>query len=175
MKHTGLLSHTSTYKIHISEFYPGDLRSVQFRDLPIISLWGNMKMLTASNESIKTTQFFQDHDHSSHLCRSGCNWWSGVTGRSPQVKWRHNSFFANKPRQNGDRDVQMVPNELVHRTTSEDVHNDLLGSWSDLDLTWSQIFKLTLQGQKVHVSNQPDEANTMASFLFYYRPCQKSY
>ena len=66
----------------------------QFRDLPIISPWGNMKMLPVSHKPIKTTQFFQNHGHSPHLCRSGCKWLSVITGRSPEVKWRHNPFFA---------------------------------------------------------------------------------
>ena len=43
--------------------YPGDLQSGQFRDLPIISLWGNMKMLPVSHKPIKTTQIFRDHGH----------------------------------------------------------------------------------------------------------------
>ena len=69
--------------------YPGDLRSRQFRDLPM----GKYEMLPVSHKLIKTTQFFQDHGPSPHLCRSGCNWRSGVTGRSPKVKRRHNPFF----------------------------------------------------------------------------------
>ena len=77
--------------------YPGDLRSGQFRDL----LMGKYEMLPVSHKPIKTTQFFQDHGPSPHLCRSGCNWRSGVTGRSPEVKWRRNPFFANKSRQDG--------------------------------------------------------------------------
>ena len=51
--------------------YPGDLRSGQFRDLPIISLWGNMKILPVSHKPIKTSHFFRDHGRSPHLCRSG--------------------------------------------------------------------------------------------------------
>ena len=45
-------------------FYPGDLRLDQFRDLSIKSQWGNMKMLPASYKPSVTTQFFQDHGHS---------------------------------------------------------------------------------------------------------------
>ena len=115
--------------------YPGDLRSGQFRDL----LMGKYEMLPVSHKPIKTTQFFQDHGPSPHLCRSGCNWRSGVTGRSPEVKWRRNPFFANKSRQDGDRDAQMVQNDLARRATSGVVHIDLLGSWSDLDLTWPEV------------------------------------
>ena len=115
-------------------FYPGALRSGQFRDLPITSLRGNTKMLPFSHMPIKATQFFQDHGHSRHLCRSGCNWRSGVTGRSPEVKWRHNPFFANKSRQDGDRDAQMVPNDLARQAASKDMHIDPLRSWPDLVL-----------------------------------------
>ena len=46
--------------------YPGDLRSGQFRGLPIISTWGNMKMLPVSHKPIETTQLFQDHVPSNH-------------------------------------------------------------------------------------------------------------
>ena len=37
-------------------------------------------------------------------------------------------FFANKSRQDGDRDAQMGPKNLTRRTASEDVHIDVLGS-----------------------------------------------
>ena len=132
-----------------------------------------MKMFSVSDKPIKTIQFFQDHGHPPHLCRSGCNWRSGFTEKSPEVKWGHNPFFVNKSRQDRDRDAQMVPNDLARWATSEDVHIDLLGSWSDL--TWGQIFKLAFQGPKVHVSNWLDEANTTLSFSFSYLPYQKSY
>ena len=42
------------------------------------------------------------------------------------------------------------------------------------DLTWNQIFKLTFQCQKLHISNRLDVANTMVSFLFLYLPYRKS-
>ena len=117
----------------------------------------------------KTTQFFQYHGHSPHPCRSGCNWRSGVTGRSPKVRWRHNPFFANKSRQDGDSDAQMVPNDLPCRAASKDVHIDLLGlTWPEVKFS-NWLFKL----KKVHVSNQLDEANTMVSFLLGYLPYQK--
>ena len=48
-------------------------------------------------------------------------------------------FFSNKSRQDGDRDAQMVPSYLARRAASEVVHIDLLGSWSDLDLTWPEV------------------------------------
>ena len=116
--------------------YSGDLSSRQFRDLPM----GKYEMLPVSHKLIKTTHFFQDHGPSPHLCRSGCNWRSGVTGRSPKVKRRHNRFFfSNKSRQDGDKDAQMVPSYLARRAASEVVHIDLLGSWSDLDLTWPEV------------------------------------
>ena len=119
-------------------FYSGDVMSGQLRDLVIISLRGNMKM----HKPIKTTQFFHDHGHSPNLCRSRRNRRSGITGSPPEIKWGQNPFFANKSRQNGDRDAQIVPNDLPRRAASEDVqlHTDLLWSWSDLDLTWGQIF-----------------------------------
>ena len=55
--------------------------------------------------------------------------------RSPEVNEVAIRFFANKPRQDEDRDAQMVPNDLALRTASEGMHINLLGSVSDLDLT----------------------------------------
>ena len=72
-------------------------------------------------------------------------------------------------------ETRMVPNDLARRDTSEDVHIDLLWSWSDFDLTltWGQILKLTFQFKKVHVSNRLEKANTMVSLLFSYLSYQK--
>ena len=50
-----------TYQGLTLEFFIGDLRSGQFRDLPIVSLWGNLKMLPVSHKLTETTQLFQDH------------------------------------------------------------------------------------------------------------------
>ena len=122
-------------------FYPGDPRSGQLRDLLIISLWGNMERLLVSRKLNETTQFFQDNDHSLHLWLSECGWWSWFTGRSYEVT-RSNPFFANKSWQNRDRDAQMTPNDLARQAALEDMHIDILGSWPDLDLTWGQLLKL---------------------------------
>ena len=43
-----------------------DLINFMTSILPI-SLWGNMKMLHVKYKPTETTQFFQEHDHSSHL------------------------------------------------------------------------------------------------------------
>ena len=56
-----------TYQGLTLEYFPGDLRSGQFRDLPVINLWGNMKMLPVSHKLTETTQFSQDHSYSPHL------------------------------------------------------------------------------------------------------------
>ena len=55
MKLTGfMLEVISTCKIYAYDFfYPGNLMSGQFRDLAIISLWGNMKMLPVSHKPIR--------------------------------------------------------------------------------------------------------------------------
>ena len=66
MKLAGLLSLISIYKMYVSEFCIL-VTLGQFRDLPIISIWGNMKMLPVSHKPTETTQFFQDHGHSPHL------------------------------------------------------------------------------------------------------------
>ena len=119
-------------------FYPGDIRSGQFRDLPIISLLGNMKMLTVSHKPTEAVQFFQDHGHSPQLWWSGCSWRSGAMGRSPEVKWGHNTFFS---RISGDRmEIEMrkwcQTTWLVEPLRSMcNVHIELRGSWFDLDLT----------------------------------------
>ena len=127
------------------------LKSGQISDLSIINLWGNMKMLPVSHKLTKATQFIQDHDHSPHLWWSGCNWWSGVAERSSEITWCHNPFFAHNSRQNGDRDAQMVPNDLDRQDDSEDMHIDLLGSWTDLGLAWTVLktnFKIDLSRSK---------------------------
>ena len=51
-------------------------------------------------------------------------------GEVAGVKWGHSPFFANKSLQDGDRDAQMVPNDLARRAASKYVqlHIDLLGS-----------------------------------------------
>ena len=153
--------------------YPGDLRSRQFRDLPM----GKYEMLPVSHKLIKTTQFFQDHGPSPHLCRSGCNWRSGVTGRSPKVKRRHNPFFSPISRDRMEIETrkwcQAIGSSSRFRSCAYWPTWVMMWPWSYL--TWSQIFKLTFQGQKVHVSNRLDEANTMVSFLFSFLPYRKSY
>ena len=66
MELAGLHQVISTYlyvECVSQSFYPGDLRSGQFRDIFILSIWGNMKMFPASHKLTETTQFFQDHDH----------------------------------------------------------------------------------------------------------------
>ena len=37
------------------------------------------------------------------------------------------------------RDALMVPNDLARLTASDEVHIDLLGSLSDIDLIWSNF------------------------------------
>ena len=131
-----------------------DKRLCQFRDLCIISLYGNLKMLPVSHKPNKTNQFFQDHGHSPHLWWFRCNWWLMVTGRSPEVNWGHTLFFANNSRQDGDRYAQMVPNDMACQVASKDMHIDVLRSWPVLDLTltwrpeakiWNWPFKVIKQ------------------------------
>ena len=132
-------------------FHPGDLRSIQLRDLPIISLWGNMKMLPVSQQPAETTQFFQDHGQSPNLWWSRCNWWLGVTERSPEVnevtirfspitrdrmeietrKWCHTSWLVNLLR------------TICILTYFRD---DLTLTWPSPDLMWN--FKIVLSGSK---------------------------
>ena len=131
-----------------------------------------MKMIPVSNKPTQATQFFQDHVHSPHLWWSGCNWRSGVTGKSPgsnEGKWGHNTFFANKSRPDGDRGAQMVPNDLTRRAASYDVHINLPGSWSDLELTltwpevkfWNWPFKVK--------STCSEPTNTMVFRIFHIK------
>ena len=77
----------------------------------------------------------------------------------------------------------MVSNDLARRATTDDVlcalctddvmfyRFDLLGSWSDVDLTltWSDLnlnLKTDLSRSKSICSDPVDEANTMVPFLF---------
>ena len=52
-----------------------------------------------------------------------------------EVTRGQNPVFANNSRQEGDREAQMVPNDLARQAASEDMHIDLLRSRPDLDLT----------------------------------------
>ena len=153
--------------------YPGDLRSGQFRELPIIRLWGNMRMLPVSYKPIKTIQFFQDHGNSPHLCRYGCNWRSGVTWRSPEVI---NVTIRFSP---------IIRDRMRHANGAKQLGSSsrfrgmyiLTYSGHDLTLTWPVVkfSNWPFKFKKVHVSNRLDKAKTMVSFLFSHLPCQKSY
>ena len=120
------------------KFYLGDLMSCHFHDLLIISLWGKYE-----NVSQCTGQW--NHpilSGSWPLTPSEMIWVQltiGVTGRSPEAKWGLNQFFANKSWQDGNRDAQMVPNDIAHWAALEHMHIGLLESWPDLDLTWTEV------------------------------------
>ena len=49
--------------LYISDFYICDLRSGQFRDLSIISLWGNLEMRTASTKRAESTTSLSELTH----------------------------------------------------------------------------------------------------------------
>ena len=73
----------STYNLYISDFVIGDLRSGQFRDLPIISQWGKTQV---PQILIISVQIIQKH------AQLGYCWWSrsnfaNVTPR--KVIWGH--------------------------------------------------------------------------------------
>ena len=138
-------------------FYPHDLRSDQFLWPPHYEPFGkyeNVSCFTWANQN--------------HPILSG-SWplTPSVTirvqlavGGHREVQWGHSLFFDYKSWHDGDRDALMVPNDLTHWAATENVHVDLLGSWSHLDLTWpdltqGQILKWTFQGQKVH--SEPDQ------------------
>ena len=67
----------------------------------------------------------------------------------------------------------MVPNDLARRVASEDVHIDILGSWSELDLT-SNFETELFQDQEVRISNRLNEANTLVPFLIFVSPTSKT-
>ena len=61
-----------------------------------------------------------------------------MIGGCGKVIWGHirwQSVFTNNSWQDGDRDAQMLPNDLARQFCPEDMHIDLHGSWPDLDLT----------------------------------------
>ena len=134
MKLTGLLEFIRAHKMGVSKILSWWPKVRPISWLPIISLWWNMRMLPVSNKPTEVIQLCQDHGHSPHLWWSGCNWRSGVTGSSTGVKWGHNPLFANKSWQDGDKDAQMVPNDLACRSATANLRTTLLGSW--LILTW---------------------------------------
>ena len=99
MKLTGLLQVISTYKIYASEFlswWP-KVRSISWPPhyLPI-SQWGNMKMLPVPYKPIETTQSFQDHGHSPHLCGFGCNRRRSKVTRSNEVTIRFSPISRDR-------------------------------------------------------------------------------
>ena len=137
-------------------------------------------MLPVSHKPIKSTQFFQDHDHSPHLCRSGCNWRLGGHWKVTWGQMTSLSVFSSISRDRMEKDAQTVPNGLTRRAASENVHIDLFASWSDLDLTLNRPdlrsnFQIDLSRSEINISNRIDEVNTMVSFLFCHLPYQKSF
>ena len=105
-------------------------------------------------------------------------------GGHGKVTWgqmRSQSLFYQKSRQDGDRDAQMMINDLAHRAALEDMHIDLLGhnltlTWPCPDLIWGQICKLTFQSKKcMFCTGSTRRTRWCVSFLFSYLPYHKSY
>ena len=152
------------YLLVSRNFLSGNLRSCEFRDLTIMRLWRNMKMFAVSHKSTKTTQFFQDHSRSPHLWCSGCSWWSGVTGRSSEVTWRHSRFSpVTRDRMKIEThkwcQTMWLVNPVWKICILTYLGHDLTLNWPDL--TSGQVLKLTFQGQEIHFSNRLDKLNTM--------------
>ena len=128
-----------------------------------------MKMLPVLHKPIEVTQFFQDHGHSPHMCRPGCNWRSGVRVRSPEVKWGHNPFL---PISRDRMEIETRKGAKRLRSSSRFGGWTYWPTWVVIwpwpDLTWGQIFNWTFQGKKVHVPSGLDMATTVTSFLFSY-------
>ena len=172
MKLTGLPEVISTCKMYTSEFlswWP-KVRPISWPLHYKPTVWGTIKMFSVSHKPTEITQFFQGHDHSPHLWWSECNWQLGVTVRSPEVKWGQNLFFfANKSWEDWDRYVQTAPHDLARRAAlGMCTLTYLLGSWSDLDLTWGQILKFTFQDQKVLVSNCSNWHDKVNMIVYFY-------
>ena len=144
MKLTGLLEVIRTYYMYLSEF-----SSWWSKIMPI--WWPpNYKPMGKYENASRFAQADRNHPMLSgswpltHLWWSGCNWRHLML---PEVKWGHNPFFANKSRQDGDRDAQMVPNDLARQAASKDMHVDLLGSWPDLSESKSICFEPVRWGE----------------------------
>ena len=99
-----------------------------------MGIWKCFQFRINRSKPLKSFRIIASHPICADLGATG-------DGGSPEVKWRHNPFFTNKSRQDGDRDAQMLPNDLARRAASEDVqlHIDPLGSWSDLGLAWPGV------------------------------------
>ena len=82
-----------------------DLRSDQIRDLYIASLWENIEMPPASCKRVKTHNYFSIMDDYLIGDDSGAAYWQGHRERSSEVMWRHKSFFINKSRHDGAKDL----------------------------------------------------------------------
>ena len=135
-----------------------------------------------SHKPTETTQFFQDHGHSPHLWWSGCSWWSGVSGRSPEVKWGHmkSQYVCFSPI---SRDRMEIQTRKWFQTTwlvkpLRKMQIDVLGSGPDLTLTWPEVkfwnWHFNVKTFR-YMSSWFDEANTMVSFLISYLSYQKSF
>ena len=126
-------------------FFLGDLKSGQFRDLPIISLWGNMKMLPASHKPIETYQFFQDHP----ICDG-----QGVTDDRGSRGGHLRQNEITIPFSQISRDRMEIETSKWCQTTwpvsrfGRCVYWPIwVMIWSWHGLTWGQILKLTFQCQ----------------------------
>ena len=133
MKLAGLLEVISTYKTCVSELFSWWLKVRSISWPPIISLWGNMKMLPVSHKPTETTQFYQDHGHSPHLWWSRCNWWLGSRGghlRSNEVIIRFWPITRDR--------VEIETRKWCQATWHHLRDIDPLRSWPYLDLTWPE-------------------------------------
>ena len=112
-------------------FYIRDLRSGQFRDLPMLSQWAKFQLPLFR---IRTFPF------TGNGVGLGPQWWprrqfSSVTlQRSSEVTLGHQPFFANNFWSKRDRDVRVVSLCFSHQDASIHMQYDLLGSPRDLDL-----------------------------------------
>ena len=140
-------------------FYIRDLRSSQFRDLPMLSQWAKFQLPLFP---IRTFPF------TGNGVGLGPQWWprrqfSSVT--PPKVIWGHLRSPTVFLRITFDpREVETW--EWSHCVSLIKTHRYICNMTylgHHVTLTWGQILTLTFQGHAIHVSMRLDVANTMVS------------
>lgn len=121
----------------------GDLRSGQFRDLPIISQWGKNQLpvftpKTGLNGPIYHTWL--------HIRSTFTALRSVLLLGSCKVMWRHQrspAVFANNSVQEQDTDAWMVSLCSARQDASNDIHDDLEVTWPEVNL-WPWPFEVNI-------------------------------
>ena len=122
-------------------FYPGCLSSGQFRDIPIISLWGIWKCFPFRINQLKPPNPFRSIATIPYVMiqvqlmiggYGDVTWGQIIIGENP--------ILASNSRHDWNRDAQMVPNDdRFVKPIRKICTLTYFGLWPDLDLTWPEV------------------------------------